>query len=75
MLADDSRCERHAACRIFVVSDLSRYGLSIGPYQVRRVSRLISFRVSHLLGVDRRVTGAASEEVRASPIALAIVMT
>lgn len=37
VLSDDSRCEGHAACRVFVVSDLSRYGLSIGSYQVRRL--------------------------------------
>lgn len=63
VLADDSRCKRHAACRVFVVGDLSRYGLSIGSYQVRRVSRLISFRVSLLLGGGHRER-PAREEVR-----------
>lgn len=73
VLADDSRCKRHAACRVFVVGDLSRYGLSIGPYQVRRVSRLISFRVSHLLGVD---TGTASSRrgSRIRPIGYKLVL-
>lgn len=48
VLADDPRRERHRARRVFVVSDLGRYGLSIGSYQVQR------FVSQHFYRDDRR---------------------